>query len=924
MDRFGLTDSPSDIGDSPCRCCASAARIAYGLCACCLLRDSLQSEASSIETFKLVLAEIDVPAGDWQFGNYQILEEIGRGGMGVIYRARQRHSRRVVAVKRLLSYHSDSKETLMRFQREAEAAASLDHPNILPIYEVGLDEAGLPFFSMKFAPGGSLFQIAPTLRDQSRRAVQLLVRVTRAIDYAHTSGVLHRDLKPGNILLDCRGEPMIADFGLARWIGSTTNLTRTITVFGTPGYIAPEQIQSPKVSITPAADVYSLGAILFEVLAGRPPFLGEHALAVINQAAEKPAPLLRSINSKLSRDLETICARCLERDPSSRYRSAGELADDLERWLDGRAILARRVSFPAQVWGWSRRNPALATSLAGCLILGTATIAWQWQNHHLEATINSEAVALHSVTVLPFFNLDTIEADPALAKTAADTLSKDMSSSGPSRAIGFTRTLPKWTGTGNYDEILAAAQQTNSRSVLTGTIRRTAKGFRISLRLFARNGNDVLGSWTLELNGLADISNALGSGRIGSVIYNALEQQDEVSGDAQVDPVIKNEESRGYFITGRALIDRRTIPDMDRAIKCFEAAIKAEPRSISARSYLALAYMGRNFLSSDPGYLERAFRVAQEALQLSADDASPHRALCALYIATGQLDEALEHGFRAIELGDASERAFGQVGFIWKEMGRPDKAIQWFYKAKVSTRQPADYEGYLGDCWMLLGQNDKAREAYKTCQNFHPDLPDGWLGLCHLELIDEKFDDARTLFNRHSAEYAEFHTSKPLLAQIDFFARNFNEAERLYNEIRQSDPLGVGAQQYGAISSESALARLRIAAGDLRSARTLLEECRKTDNAQLAKAPRSPEVLYRLAADEAIGGNTPIALAYLQASINAGWIDYRSPQLDPRFDNVSNTSEFRKILSELSAHVTELSRQAPSGLQISAESRIKP
>src|ERR1044072_1237875 len=387
----GLLDSFADGSTKlqPCSC-GCVARISNGLCVSCLLRESLCGETTPIEEFQSVLVGVDIPDRDWQFGKYQILEEIGRGGMGVIYRARQQYSRRIVAVKRLLSYHSDSKQTLTRFQREAEVAASLDHPNILPIYDIGQDDQGLPFFSMKFASGGSLLEFASALRDQPRQIVQLIGKVTRAIEYAHNNGVLHRDLKPGNILLDFRGEPLIADFGLARWIGAGIDITRTITVFGTPGYIAPQQASYSTGGVSPAVDIYSLGAILFELLAGRPPFLGEHALAVINQAAERPAPKLRSMNNRVSRDLETICARCLEREPSARYASAAKLADDLDRWLDGRQILARRASICRQLWSWTQRNRALATSVLASLILGAMAATWQLQSHYLKATVRSE------------------------------------------------------------------------------------------------------------------------------------------------------------------------------------------------------------------------------------------------------------------------------------------------------------------------------------------------------------------------------------------------------------------------------------------------------------------------------------------------------------------------------------------------------
>src|SRR5437763_10790852 len=294
--------------------------------------------------------------------------------MGVIYRARQRHSRRIVALKRMVSYHADSRETLERFRREAEAAASLDHPNILPIYEVGQAEDGLPFFSMKYAAGGSLQKAGPALRGEPRESVRLMAKVARAVQYAHEHGVLHRDLKPGNILLDGGGEPFVTDFGLAKWLDTSTDLTRTLAIFGTPGYIAPEQAKGPAAKLTPAADVYSLGAILFDLFTGRPPFLGEHALAVIQRASDEPAPRLRTLAPALDRDLETICAKCLEREPQARYQSAAELAQDLERWLEGRPIISRPVSPPTRIWRWSRRNRKLAGATIAALVSATTAV----------------------------------------------------------------------------------------------------------------------------------------------------------------------------------------------------------------------------------------------------------------------------------------------------------------------------------------------------------------------------------------------------------------------------------------------------------------------------------------------------------------------------------------------------------------------
>src|SRR6266436_4147989 len=386
--------------------------------------------------------------------------------MGVIYRARQRHSRRIVALKRIMAYDAVSRETLERFRREAEAAASLDHPNILPIYEVGHGEDGLPFFSMKYAAGGSLQKAEPALRSEPRECVRLTAKVARAVQYAHEHKVLHRDLKPGNILLDGRGEPFVTDFGLAKWLDTSTDLTRTLAIFGTPGYIAPEQAKGPATKLTPAADVYSLGAILFDLLTGRPPFLGEHALAVIQQASEKPAPKLRSLVPTLDRDLETICAKCLERDPTARYRSAGALAEDLERWLEGRSILARPVSLPIRLWRWSKRNRMTATMTALSVALATVVGTLIWKSEFASAPPTT------GIAVLPFESLGKDKDNTFFADGVYDGVSSKLAKLANLKVISH-ESVARFRGLHNTYKIGSAL---NVPYVLEGSVRREAAG----------------------------------------------------------------------------------------------------------------------------------------------------------------------------------------------------------------------------------------------------------------------------------------------------------------------------------------------------------------------------------------------------------------------------------------------------------------
>src|SRR5438477_12972242 len=467
-----------------CEKCGATMRLDTGVCVSCLLRKGLDGgDEVSQAVYATVLAEADAPHKSWFLGNYEILGQIGCGGMGVIYRARQRHSRRIVAVKRVLSYRADSEGALQRFRREAQAVASLDHPNILPIYEVSESEDGLPFFSMKFAEKGSLCENVACLRGQPRKCVELMAKVARAVEYAHSRGVLHRDLKPGNILLNDRGEPLVSDFGLAKLLDGHNDLTRSLTTFGTAGFIGPEQADGAAADLTPAADVYSLGAVLFNVLAARPPFLGSNPVSVIRQASETPAPKLRSLVPSLDRDLETICARCLERDPKARYQSAGDLAADLDRWLSGRPIVARPVSVPTRLWRWSRRNPKLVgTGVAG-LLLGAAAI-WLFRSELFRASQFNPPEK--SIAVVPFLDLSQTKDQEYFCEGISEEILDGLARVDGLRVVGRTSSFSFKGKNANVSEV---GKKLNVASVLEGTLRREGNRVRITAELVnTRNG----------------------------------------------------------------------------------------------------------------------------------------------------------------------------------------------------------------------------------------------------------------------------------------------------------------------------------------------------------------------------------------------------------------------------------------------------
>src|SRR6188474_2673608 len=298
-----------------------------------------------------------------ELGDYELLDEVGRGGQGVVFRARQKSLNRTVALKVISLGQWASKVHLKRFRREAEAAASLQHPGIVPIYEVG-ERNGQCYFSMQFVEGGQLDEVVRREPMPIRRVVELIVKVAGTVHYAHEHGILHRDIKPGNILLDKNGEPHLTDFGLARLVEHGSTVTGSLEVMGMPSYMAPEQAVGNNAAVSSATDIYGLGAVLYELLTGQPPFAGGTTYETIKLVLDTEPRRPRLLNPKIDRDVNTICLKCLEKDPKRRYSSALALAEDLERWLKHEPIQARHTGVFGRARKWVRRNPARTLSAA--------------------------------------------------------------------------------------------------------------------------------------------------------------------------------------------------------------------------------------------------------------------------------------------------------------------------------------------------------------------------------------------------------------------------------------------------------------------------------------------------------------------------------------------------------------------------------
>ena len=407
-----------------------------------------------------------------ELGDYELLEEVGRGGQGVVFRARQKSLNRTVALKVISLGQWASKAHLKRFRREAEAAASLDHPSIVPIYEVG-ERDGSCYFSMKFVEGGQLHEVIRRRPISIRQAAKLIAKLARTVHYAHEHGILHRDIKPGNILLDAKGEPHLTDFGLARLVETESTVTRTLEVLGTPSYMAPEQAAGNR-KLSGATDVYGLGAVLYQLLTGHPPFAGGTTFETVRLVLDTEPRQPRLLNPKIGRDLSTICLKCLEKDPTRRYASALALAEDLEHWLRHEPIHAKRSGFFTHVRKWVRRNPTSALLVASLIALAAA-MGWNvWKSELVTRP------AAKGIAVLPFENLSHDPDNAYFTEGIEEEILTRLASIANLRVISRSSTQQYQNGPRNLSQI---AKQLGVANILEGSVQKAADQVRVNVQL---------------------------------------------------------------------------------------------------------------------------------------------------------------------------------------------------------------------------------------------------------------------------------------------------------------------------------------------------------------------------------------------------------------------------------------------------------
>ncbi len=650
-----------------------------GLCLACVLETGLGPLAD-----EPVAGGVDSgPPAEvlMDFGDYELLEEIGRGGQGVVYRAHQKSLNRTVALKIIGLGQWATQAHLKRFRREAESAASLDHPCIVPIYEVG-EREGSCYFSMKFIDGGQLDEVTKRKPISFRNAAELIAKLARTVHYAHEHGILHRDIKPGNILVDASGEPHLTDFGLARLLETKSTITHTKDVLGTPSYMAPEQARGHNEQLTGATDVYGLGAVFYQLLTGHTPFAGGTTYETVRLVLETEPRQPRLWNRKIDRDLATICLKCLEKDPKRRYVSALALAEDLERWLGHQPIRARHTGIFTRGKKWLRRNPTTALVFALSLAFAATLAAMIWRNASVRppATVESalNPAPEKSIAVLPFENLSDDKENALFADGVQDDILTKLAKIADLKVISRTSVM-EYRGKRNLRQIGAALHVSHA---LEGTVRRS--GGRVHVNAQLVDTRTDTGVWAeqydRDLKDVFAIQSEIAQ-KVADRLHAKISAAEKL--DIAQPPTVDLTAFDLYMRAKNVFVLLTYTPTAEgqllQAADLLNQAVARDPSFFQAYCQLAWVHNDLHARGFDhtPARLALAEAAIQAASRLRPDAGETHLARAwSLYRGYGDYDGALSELELARQRLPNDARIFELTGYIQRRQGRWDESTR--------------------------------------------------------------------------------------------------------------------------------------------------------------------------------------------------------------------------------------------------------
>jgi serine/threonine protein kinase/tetratricopeptide (TPR) repeat protein len=929
-----VNDCPETAATNASRVCGKCgskifADAPQGFCSLCLFKTGLGPLLNEEE----VSESSDLPIGI-NFDDYELLKEIGRGGQGVVYRARQKSLNRAVALKVITVGPWATQAHVKRFRHEAEAAASLNHPFIVPIHEIG-EREGCCYFSMNLVEGGQLDEVVRRQPIPIRRAAQLIAKLARTVHYAHEHGILHRDIKPGNVLLDADGEPHLTDFGLARLVETESDVTRTTEVLGTPSYMAPEQTGGENTQLTRATDIYGLGAVLYHLLTGGPPFAGRTAYETVRLVLETEPKQLRLLNPKIDRDLATICLKCLEKNPQRRYASALALAEDIERWLRREPIRARPSGLFTHGKKWLHRNPATAVSvvsLAG-LMIAVGVIIWKSNLFHPPPTTG--------IAVLPFENLSQSKEDMFLADGVQDDILTKLAKIAELKVISRS-SVAQYRGKQDLREIGHALGVSH---VVEGTVRLSEGKVHVNAQLvdtrtdadvwaeeYDRDLNDVFAIEALVAQSIADRLRAKVSAREKMAI-NEWPTRDLVAYDLYT-------HAKNLFLAASGSNSGKE--DLLHAAELLEQAVARDPAFFRAYCQLGWTHDLLYVLGDDhtPARLALAEAAIEAAFRLRPDAGEAHLARAEnLYRGYLNYNGALAELEVARQSLPNDSRVFELIAAIERRRGKHEEAVRSFEREaeldprNISTLQqialtygylrryaevksacnralaiePNDVVTKVGRAYLEMAWKADSRPLHQMIDSIRAtnpaamqDVADTWLGCALAERDAAAAKDALIAAGQNTPVNDEaLHFNRPFAEGI--IARMENDegkAQSAFNAARVEQERTIQAQpNYGPPLCvlgliDAALGRKEEALGKGRRAIELLPVEKDAIN--------GPLMIEYFAMIAAWAGDKDLACQQLTIAVRyPSSLSYGQLKLSPFWDPLRGDPRFEKIVASL-------------------------
>jgi TolB-like protein/cytochrome c-type biogenesis protein CcmH/NrfG/predicted Ser/Thr protein kinase len=831
-----------------------------GGCPGCLLESGLRLLDEEAVAEGADLCHIDKPARGTrserlaqtvgELGDYELQEEVGRGGQGVVFRARQRSLNRTVALKVVSLGQWASEAHLKRFRREAHAAASLDHPSIVPIYEVG-ERDGSCYFSMKFVEGGQLDEVVRRTPMSIRQAAELIAKVARTVHYAHEHGILHRDIKPGNILLDQQGEPHLTDFGLARLVESESTVTRTLEVLGTPSYMAPEQATGNNTHLTSATDVYGLGAVLYQLLTGHPPFAGGTTYETIKLLIDTDPRPPRVVNPKIDRELSAICLKCLEKDPTRRYCSALALAEDLEHWLKHEPIQAKPSGFFTHARKWVRRNQSTAVlvTLLVALALGVSVILWNRQ---------PPVLIPKSVAVLPFENLSDDPNNAYFADGIQEEILTRLANISDLKVISRTSTKRYQSKPANLAE---TAKQLGVANIVEGSVQKAANQVRVNVQLINAQTDSHLWADTYDrkLTDVLGVENEIAKGIAESLRVKLTGHEEQ----ALAAKPTNNSEAYDAYLHGLAL-EARTAPSASWDTRSFyDRAVRLDPNFTIAWARLSrsetLLYMAHDDTHGSLTARADAAKIALKNAQRLEPD-SPETLLTLGYYQYRVLRDygAAKTTFgRVANLSPSNSEAPYALARVARRETQWDESLAYFEKALALDPRNLEVLNAAAFTYAALKQFSPALKLYDRVLDIRPNEPDTMANKARIYQAEGNLQEAARLLSgiNETSSSAAFETKT---AQLQF-ERNYGELVRL-QQARLT-------QKGAGFMDQLNMATYQRLAGDTAGARVTARQAYTTLEPLYQKSPDNYGYAACLSRAHAFMGEKDLALQLAQRAV---------------------------------------------------------